>query len=153
MREDLEKQEQMQNLRAFWETNGKWIIGVATFVLLGLIFFNAWKFWQIYNKDEASKILLSVEKNLDAQNIDVVSKLIDKISREHPGTLQAGLAGLMAAKGLLSEGNQEKTVLRHQFLPIYQLTFLIFLLLDDKTHATDTTIFTNHHPSLQLIIL
>jgi predicted negative regulator of RcsB-dependent stress response len=115
MREDLEKQEQMQNLKAFWETNGKWIIGVATFILIGLIFFNAWKFWQTYKKDEASKILLSVEKNLDAQNIDVVSKLIDKIFKEHSGTLQAGLAGLMAAKAFLSGGNQEEaeSVLRN----------------------------------------
>ena len=136
MREDLEKQEQMQNLRAFWETNGKAIIGIATFVLVGLIFFNAWKFWQNYNKDEASKILLSIEKNLDAQNIDVVSKLIDKISKEHPGTLQAGLAGLMAAKGLLSEGNQEKaeSVLRslvdNQHVEWLARTRLSGLLLD-----------------------
>ena len=25
MREDLEQQEQMQNLKAFWKANGKWI--------------------------------------------------------------------------------------------------------------------------------
>ena len=33
MREDLEQQEQMQNLKAFWKANGTWIISSLILVV------------------------------------------------------------------------------------------------------------------------
>ena len=40
MREDLEQQEQMQNLKAFWKANGKWISTILTTVLVVVASFN-----------------------------------------------------------------------------------------------------------------
>ena len=111
MREDLEQQEQMQNLRSFWKANGRWISTTLTTVLLIVASFNGWKLWKNYNKEKASNILISVEKNLDSQNLNVALRLHKEVSEDYPNTLQSGLAGLLVAKALISDGQREEAVL------------------------------------------
>ena len=108
MREDLEQQEQMQNLKAFWKANGTWIISslILVFVIVGSI--NGWKLWNNYNKEKASKILTNLEKNLEGQNTDIALRLYQEMSDDYPNTLQAGLAGLLIAKSLISDGQRDK---------------------------------------------
>ena len=108
MREDLEQQEQMQNLKAFWKANGTWIIYslILVFLIVGSI--NGWKLWNNYNKEKASKILTNLEKNIEGQNTDIALRLYQEISDDYPNTLQAGLAGLLIAKSLISDGQREK---------------------------------------------
>ena len=62
MREDLEQQEQMQNLKAFWKANGKWITSILSLVFIIVASVNGWKLWNNYKKEKASNILNSVEK-------------------------------------------------------------------------------------------
>ena len=108
MREDLEQQEQMQHLKAFWKANGKWITSslILVFLIVGSI--NGWKLWNNYNKEKASKILTNLEKNIEAQNTDIALRLYQEISKDYPNTLQAGLAGLLIAKSLISDGQRDK---------------------------------------------
>ena len=108
MREDLEQQEQMQHLKAFWKANGKWITSslILVFLIVGSI--NGWKLWNNYNKEKASKILTNLEKNIEAQNTDIALRLYQEISKDYPNTLQAGLAGLLVAKSLISDGQRDK---------------------------------------------
>ena len=108
MREDLEQQEQMQNLKAFWKANGTWIITslILLFLIVGSL--NGWKLWNNYNKEKASKILTNLEKNIEGQNTDIALRLYQEISNDYPNTLQAGLAGLLIAKSLISDGQGDK---------------------------------------------
>ena len=108
MREDLEQQEQMQHLKAFWKANGKWITSslILVFLIVGSI--NGWKLWNNYNKEKASKILTNLEKNIEAQNTDIALRLYQEISKDYPNTLQAGLAGLLIAKSLISDGQRDE---------------------------------------------
>ncbi len=108
MRDDLEQQEQMQNLKAFWKANGKWITSslLILFLIVGSI--NGWKLWNNYNKEKASKILTNLDKNIEAQNTDIALRLYQEISEDYPNTLQAGLAGLLIAKSLISDGQRDK---------------------------------------------
>ena len=110
MRDDLEQQEQMQNLKAFWKANGKWITSSLTLLFLIVGSINGWKLWNNYNKEKASKILTNLEKNIEAQNTDIALRLYQEISEDYPNTLQAGLAGLLIAKSLVSDGQREKAV-------------------------------------------
>ena len=108
MREDLEQQEQMQHLKAFWKANGKWITSSLILVFLVVGSINGWKLWNNYNKEKASKILTNLEKNIEAQNTDIALRLYQEISKDYPNTLQAGLAGLLVAKSLISDGQRDK---------------------------------------------
>ena len=110
MREDLEQQEQMQNLKAFWKANGKWITSGLIVLLLAVGSINGWKLWNNYNKEKASNILTNLEKNIEAQNTDIALRLYQEISKDYPDTLQAGLAGLLIAKSLISDGKQGEAV-------------------------------------------
>ena len=102
MRDDLEQQEQMEKLKAFWKANGKLITSslILLFLIVGSI--NGWKLWSNYNKEKASKILTNLEKNIEEQNTDIALRLYQEISDDYPNTLQAGLAGLLIAKSLIS---------------------------------------------------
>ena len=108
MREDLEQQEQMQNFKAFWKANGTWIISglILVFLIVGSV--NGWKLWNNYNKEKASKILANLEKNIEGQNTDIALRLYQEMSEDYPNTLQAGLAGLLIAKSLISDGQRDK---------------------------------------------
>ena len=110
MRDDLEQQEQMQNLKAFWKANGKVLTSVITVVLVTVAAFNGWKLWNNYNKEKASNILTSVEKNIEQQNIEVALRLYKEVSKNHPKTLQSGLAGLLIVKALISDGQRDEAV-------------------------------------------
>ncbi len=108
MREDLEQQEQMQNLKAFWKANGKWITSILSLVFIIVASVNGWKLWNNYKKEKASNILNSVEKQLEAQNLDVALRLYTEISDDYSDTLQSGLAGLLVAKALVSDGQSDQ---------------------------------------------
>ena len=108
MREDLEQQEQMQNLKAFWKANGKWITSILSLVFIIVASVNGWKLWNNYKKEKASNILNSVEKQIEAQNLDVALRLYTEISDDYSDTLQSGLAGLLVAKALVSDGQSDQ---------------------------------------------
>ena len=108
MREDLEQQEQMQNLKAFWKANGKWITSILSLVFIIVASVNGWKLWNNYKKEKASNILNSVEKQIEAQNLDVALRLYTEISGDYSDTLQSGLAGLLVAKALVSDGQSDQ---------------------------------------------
>ncbi len=107
MREDLEQQEQMQKLKAFWESNKRWIISISFGIIFAISSYNGWSFWQKNQKEKASLLLINVEKNINNQNLVIALELLKKLSTEHENSLQRGLGGLIVAKALIAEGRKQ----------------------------------------------
>lgn len=107
MREDLEQQEQLQILKAFWEANKTWIISISFIIIVVISSYNGWSFWQKNQKEKASLLLINVEKNINNQKLDIAVELVKKLSAKHEDSLQRGLGGLMIAKALFAEGRKE----------------------------------------------
>ena len=119
MREDLEQQEQMQALKAYWELNRRWIISVFVALALGVSGFNGWKIFEANQKSKASRILSEIQENIDIQNFEITKKLIVELKNNYDDSLQRGLAGLMYAKALVADDqieaaeNELRSLLEH----------------------------------------
>lgn len=98
MRDDLEQEEQLAAVKAFWKTNRTWIMALAWAVLLGVASYQGWSLWQSHQGQKASALLLAVEEALAAQDLEKAQALGKTLESDHAGSDQHVLAAFRLAK-------------------------------------------------------
>lgn len=141
---DLEEQEQVDALKAWWKEHGnKVIVGVTVFVL-SVAGWRGWEAYQSKQTGEAAALFDVLRKQLatnDAKKIrDVAGQLIDKF----PRTAYATDAAMIAAKVNFESGDaksakaQYQWVIEHAKQPqskdLAKLRLAV-VLLDEKNYA------------------
>jgi predicted negative regulator of RcsB-dependent stress response len=104
---DLEEQEQLDQLKHFWNTYGNLITWV---VLLAAGAFMAWNGWQYYQRNkaaQASALFDEVERSAQAGDAERVERSLGEMKNRFAGTAYAQQAGLLAAKALNEKGKTE----------------------------------------------
>ncbi len=95
---DLQEQEQVDALKAWWKENGKWLIMVLVLAMLGFAALQYWKNYQAKQAAEAatlySEVLKQIASNDPKRINDAVGALVDKYS----GTAYAPRAQLLAVQ-------------------------------------------------------
>jgi predicted negative regulator of RcsB-dependent stress response len=105
---DLEEQEQLESLKAFWKQHGNLVTWVLVVVLGG---FAAWNGWNLYQRDQGAKagaMFDEVDRAAQASDADVATRIFADMRSRYPRaafTLQAGLvaARVSAEKGKLDD--------------------------------------------------
>ncbi|MGM9481203.1 YfgM family protein [Roseateles sp. NT4] len=95
---DLEEQEQLEQLKAFWKRWGNLITWVLTAVLAA---FAAWQGWNWYQRDQAAKASAmydEFDRALTAQDLDKAAIAAGDLKARYAGTGYAAQAGLQVAK-------------------------------------------------------
>lgn len=95
---DLEEQEQLDQLKAFWKRWGNLITWVLTAVLAA---FAAWQGWNWYQRDQAAKAAAMYEefdRALSAQDLGKATAAAADLKAQYAGTAYAAQAGLQVAK-------------------------------------------------------
>jgi predicted negative regulator of RcsB-dependent stress response len=95
---DLEEQEQLDQLKAFWKRWGNLITWVVTAVLAAVA---AWQGWNWYQRDQAAKASAMYEefdRAFTAQDLDKAALAAADLKTRFPGTGYAAQAGLQVAK-------------------------------------------------------
>ncbi|RCS59849.1 YfgM family protein [Parvibium lacunae] len=99
---DLEEQEQLANLKAFWAKYGNAITAVITILALVFAGYRAWDYYQQRQAAQASVVydaLLDGVKKQDMAKVkEATSELLDKYKR----TTYAQMAALVAAKAYVT---------------------------------------------------
>ena len=75
---DLEEQEQLDQLKAFWKQYGNWLTWTLIAVLGAFAAYNGWNWWQrdqAINEVKASMIL---DRVADAENITIPDEELDR---------------------------------------------------------------------------
>ncbi len=104
---DLEEQEQLDQLKHFWNTYGTLITWV---VLLAAGAFVAWNGWQYLQRDKAARAALlydEVERSAQAGDAGRIERALADMKANFAGTAYAQQAGLLAAKTLYEKGNAD----------------------------------------------
>jgi predicted negative regulator of RcsB-dependent stress response len=140
---DLEEQEQLDQLRHFWNTYGTLITWL---VLLVAGAFMAWNGWQYFQRDKAARASVlydEIERSTQAGDVARIERALADMKEKFAGTAYAQQAGLLAAKTLHEKGNADASrsalawVAEHAVDPGYQAVAKLRLaaeLLEAKSY-------------------
>jgi len=95
---DLEEQEQIANLKSFWNRFGKYIIGVVTVALFTYAAFSGWNWYQRSQAAEAAKLYETLLGTLTKNERDKTYLAADDLQKKFAGTAYAAMGSLVAAK-------------------------------------------------------
>jgi predicted negative regulator of RcsB-dependent stress response len=98
---DLQEQEQVEALKAWWKENGKWVIGA---LVVGLLSFSGIRFWKSYQSGqaaEASKLYVEVLKQASTNDAKRVGDAADALVSRYGNSAYATRAQLLAAQANL----------------------------------------------------
>jgi predicted negative regulator of RcsB-dependent stress response len=104
---DLEEQEQLEQVKAFWKRWGNLITWILTAALAA---FAAWQGWNWYQRDQAAKAAAMYEefdRAIAAQDLDKAAVAAGDLKARFASTAYATQAGLQVAKLQLDKGKAD----------------------------------------------
>ena len=95
---DLEEQEQLDSLKAWWKDNGNTILTGAIAVLLAIAAWNGWVWYQRAQSAQAGALYETLQKAARANDVKATRDAAGAILENYPRTAYAPLAALTSAK-------------------------------------------------------
>jgi len=152
---DLQEQEQLEALKAWWKDNGNWILGTVLVVVAAM---GGWRGWQYYQHQQATKaatlymqVVEQVGSNDPKRVNDAAAAVMDKFA----STAYAARAALLAAqvneqaKDVAHAKTQLQWVIDHAgeaALKDVARLRLAAVLLDEKNYADALQLLEAKHP-------
>jgi predicted negative regulator of RcsB-dependent stress response len=140
---DLEEQEQLDQLKHFWNTYGTLITWVVLLAAGAFVAWNGWQYLQRNKAAQASALYDEVERSAQAGDVARIERAFGDMKDKFSGTAYAQQAGLLAARALHEKGSDEASrgalgwVSEHAVDPGYQAVAKLRLaaeLLDTKAY-------------------
>jgi predicted negative regulator of RcsB-dependent stress response len=153
---DLQEQEQLENLKAFWRRYGNFILTLLTIVLLA---FSGWRFWGWYQDRQAAAAAVlfdEVRAGAAAKDIVRVRDASGRIFADYASTPYAQMAALAAAKAYVQAADLQSARVPLRWAidsardPEYRSLARIRLagvLLDDKAHDEALSLLAGDPPA------
>lgn len=135
---DLQEQEQVEELKAWWKENGKWVIGVLVVGLLGFAGTTYWKSYQASQSAGAAMLYAEVMKQVATNDAKRVGDAADALANRYASSAYAPRAQLLAAQSSL----QARDVAHAKV----QLQWVI-------DHASETSLQDTAHLKLASVLL
>ncbi|AEG92987.1 YfgM family protein [Ramlibacter tataouinensis] len=104
---DLEEQEQLDQLKHFWNAYGNLITWLLIAVFGSIAAWNGWQYWQRQQGLRASALYEEVERAAQAGDLARLQRGFDDVKDKFGGTLYAAQAGLLAAETFFDKGNAD----------------------------------------------
>lgn len=104
---DLEEQEQLSAIKAWWEANGNRVTGAVFALVLVVAGVQGWRWYQTRQAAEAGAIYGKLAEAEQAKDMATLRVLSDEIISKHGNSSAAELAALLAAKAELDAGDSK----------------------------------------------
>lgn len=95
---DLEEQEQLANIKAWWKQYGNWVLWILI-VVLGI--YTAWTLWGNYQRKQAaqaSQLYYEMQSAVQANDNGRVQRIAADMQEKFGSTIYASMTNLMAAR-------------------------------------------------------
>lgn len=138
---DLEEQEKIAELKAWWNRWGNLILTALSAVLLVFAAYNGWQWWKRSQNGEAAARYQQVQEGAEAKDTKKVRDATGEILEKYPRSAYAPLAALVSAKVHFDAGDLKTARTQLQWVvdnakdPELQATARLRLanvLVDDK---------------------
>jgi len=104
---DLEEQEQLAEIKHFWNEYGNLITWVVIAVFGSIAAWNGWHYWQRTQGVQAAVMYDEVERAAAGGDVARVERAFSDMKDKYGRTTYAQQAGLLAAQTLLEKGNND----------------------------------------------
>ena len=101
---DLQEQEQLDALKAFWNKHGNLITWVLVLALAGVLGFNGWQWWQRDQSAKAGAMFDELERAAATGDAERSGRVFNDLKERYPRTAFAEQGGLLAARVQLAKG-------------------------------------------------
>jgi predicted negative regulator of RcsB-dependent stress response len=104
---DLQEQEQIDQLKSFWNQYGSLITWTVTLALAGFAAWNGWQWWQRDQASKAAAIYDELDRIAATGDVERSTRVFSDLRERYPRTLQAQQAALLAAKVQAEKGQAD----------------------------------------------
>ena len=104
---DLEEQEQLDELKAFWKKYGNLVTWLLVAALGSYAAWNGWHWWQRDQAEKAGSMYDQLDKAVQAGDVDQATRVFADLKGRYPGTAFTEQGGLLAAKLQFDKGKSD----------------------------------------------
>ncbi len=104
---DLQEQEQVDQLKAFWKQYGNLISWILIIALGGYAAWNGWNFWQRDQASKANAMFDELERAAQAADVERTARVFADLKERFPRTTYTEHAALLAAKVQADKGQTD----------------------------------------------
>ncbi len=104
---DLQEQEQLDALKAFWKQYGNLVTWVLILALGAYAGWNAWQYWQREQGLKAGAMYEELDRAALAEDADKTGRIFADMKSQFPGAVFTHQAGLLAAKLQFDKGQAD----------------------------------------------
>jgi predicted negative regulator of RcsB-dependent stress response len=102
---DLEEQERLAELKAWWFTYGKWLVSLLVAVLLGIAGWRAYGAWSSDQSAKASALYAQLQTAVQTKDKEKIAAALKTLQNDYTRTHYAAMAALLEAKYQSEEKN------------------------------------------------
>lgn len=95
---DLQEQEQLASMKAWWEKYGNFILTLATLVLLVIAAYNGWRWYERREAQQAAGVYEELLKALNGADVNRKKELAGTLIERYGRTVYAPMAALQMAR-------------------------------------------------------
>ena len=107
---DLEEQEQIDQLKAFWQKYRNLITGVITAALFAYAAYSGYQWWRNNQAVEASKLYETMVSAIAKGDREQTLRAADDLQKDFGSTAYASMSGLVAARIAADAGDAAKSL-------------------------------------------
>src|SRR5512140_490129 len=103
---DLEEQDQLEDLKAWWAQWGNYVTMVVVAVCVGIVAVQGWRWWKHSQAEQASVLYGAVSEAARANDAAKAKDAMAELAAKFAGTGYAPRAGMVTAKLLFDSGDK-----------------------------------------------
>jgi predicted negative regulator of RcsB-dependent stress response len=107
---DLQEQEQISNLKYFWQKGGKYVIGLIILIIIAYIGGTIWNVHKQNKAAQAATVYAVFEDGMKAESIALVMGPVAQLQTDYANTEYAAMASLEAAKFWWTLKNESEAI-------------------------------------------
>ena len=95
---DLQEQEQLETLKAWWKDNGNFVLGALLVIVVAMGGWRGWQYYQNKQSAEAATLYAEFTRQLESNDAKRVNDAAAAVMEKYSGTAYASRAALLAAQ-------------------------------------------------------